>query len=603
MGFTDNGAEAPTQKGSAGPGSGGACPGVKTSVDGGIRTRADDPWEAYHEAAREADRRSRAADAALRAAAYRHARAAEHKHPRASAKKPAKGRAKHDRDAGGASETRFKFPGKSFFLPLIIIIGGIALILMMVNAGGAGVGSIFSGTMGTVDADGNITEFAISEFITNPEWGIPFLRASTISDILDIAAYAEISNGGSFHIVRLYVAGSDEPVELTTDAIDREFIGVFPLAEIIQPIFNAVILMDYDLQPTHSQAVDLLYEMYSELFSISGEATAEWCGHSVYDGTGTELQQCAACSAIHAVTSGVNACPNIISGFHPLFVCNPSMNGCCRYRCGGHGHTETCPTDPVTGALICTSPHTCTRANSVTNPCPFRFFSACNGYRHCGGHDVLSIYVRGDGLPVLMRKYFTDPINALLAISPRSEDEEMRLQNLISFEELTLELINLADFGFGFRSASWAEVEQAMVNFLPSSRPGKWAVVERARYYLGATRGDLGVNFEWCAWFVNKCFVESGLKPMYGSSANDNRCTIRMEYAKSLGRWVDAPYYDLAPGDVIFFRGESAATSGHVEIVIGRDAEYVYTIGRRGDKVGIRVIALDHPYIKGYEIF
>jgi len=202
-----------------------------------------------------------------------------------------------------------------------------------------------------------------------------------------------------------------------------------------------------------------------------------------------------------------------------------------------------------------------------------------------------------------MHEYFTKPINELLSNNRRSEKEEAQLQELISFQEIAQEMIKLQGTGLGFGSASWQEVEAAMAGFIPGTRTGNWSIVERARIYLGVTREQLGVTFEWCAWFVNKIYTEAGLKTLYGSAFNDNRCTFRMLYAIAVGRWVDAPYYDLAPGDVIFYQGDSSITSGHIEIVIGRDEEKVYTIGRRGDMVGIRVIDLDHTYIKGYEIF
>ena len=69
----------------------------------------------------------------------------------------------------------------------------------------------------------------------------------------------------------------------------------------------------------------------------------------------------------------------------------------------------------------------------------------------------------------------------------------------------------------------------------------------------------------------------------------------------SHGQWGARGYENIAPGDAIFFDWDLDGSADHVGLVIGRDANRVYTVeGNSGDACKIKSYPLDYACIKGY---
>jgi len=86
------------------------------------------------------------------------------------------------------------------------------------------------------------------------------------------------------------------------------------LADIIHPIFNIVLLMDFELEPTETEALDLLQSLFDRLFHLNLAAHTEYCGQDIGTGEGT-VDFCS-CGHIHAHID----CPNSINGVHGSFT-------------------------------------------------------------------------------------------------------------------------------------------------------------------------------------------------------------------------------------------------------------------------------------------
>lgn len=109
-------------------------------------------------------------------------------------------------------------------------------------------------------------------------------------------------------------------------------------------------------------------------------------------------------------------------------------------------------------------------------------------------------------------------------------------------------------------------------------------------------------GFAWCDMFVDWCFVTAfGLadalrllcQPTGSAGAG---CTYSLQYYRNAGRYFTSPKI----GDQIFF-GTSVGNSTHTGIVVGVDAQHVYTIeGNTSDQVARRTYALHAGTIVGY---
>lgn len=378
------------------------------------------------------------------------------------------------------------------------------------------------------------------------------------------------------------------------------------LANMIQPVFNAVVLMDYDLEPTEGEAKALLKDIFNTLFRITSTTSTEYCGQSIETGEGTVNRH--SCGEIHALLT----CPNASSGKHNKYTCPD----CCYKVCPGHEKRAdyVVPTKEVDNWIASHKQFTVvsksTKGDKTTitvkwiesdNGCQ----DACNGYRNCNGHSVISYTLNMEGAYALTSKYFLDPINELSNIPDRTEEQEKKLQDLKGFYEIYQEYMKLVstDFGGGIGMDDLSGVD-----FINGSRPSGQKVIDLALSQVGQQGGEpywrhMGFNsrVEWCACFVDWCMRNSGIGDSYPTTSNNAYCPTLVDWFRNNGRWGNNGYTDLVAGDAIFFDWDGDGVSDHIGLVIGRDGSTVYTVeGNSGDAVAMNSYPLGSSVILGY---
>ena len=464
-----------------------------------------------------------------------------------------------------------KAVGQKVVVPIILVVVIVSVMMSLLAAPTVTIGSIFSGLFDMDNGDGTYSETNIRAFITDPTNGIPAMRSHYISELYQYIQSNLESNGGTYDYVRFKTNMQEGVVDSSLAGISGAFYTEDELANIIQPIFNAVILKDYDLAPTKEEAIQVLSEIFEKLFRREEVATVEWCGQSLVDGSGTPVTH--TCGAIHALGD----CPNPIAGIHSSYTC-PT---CCYYYCPGHTETDS-------------NGHTHTRYCSGCK-------HACSGYIYCGGHDILTVTLNMDGLHQLLYEYFEQPIDQLSNKTDRTIEEERRLSQLKDSYEICLEYIKqiTEEYGGGLTMGDLSNV--IWVN---GSRVGNQALVDLALSQVGQIGGQpywswygFSSRVEWCACFVSWCMARSGHNEVKYSSCQNGG----VPYFKQAGRWAEGGYTDLVAGDVIFFDWNGNGRAQHTGIVIGTDGEYVYTVeGNSGDACCTRKYRIDDSCILGY---
>lgn len=503
-----------------------------------------------------------------------------------------------------------KFVGSKAIVPIILIAVVVSLIMSIFAAPTAAVGGIFSGLFDTDNEDGTCTETDVRAFITDPTDGIPAKRTAYINDLYDYIQDQLEANGGSYDYVRFKTNTKDTVIEPTVAGITSVFYTEEELANIIQPIFNAIILKDYELAPTDREAKQVLTEIFDKLFRRTESATIEYCGQSAVDGSGTATTH--TCGSVHAADD----CPNPITGTHTSYTCST----CCYYYCNGHkgslncgesehSHSDSCYTI-VKGVRTRTcgqSEHSHSEWHSAsdsgcysTTYCSGCIF-ACNGYTYCGGHDVLTVTLNMDGLYQLLYEYFEQPIDVLANKTNRTEEEDRELANLKDYYEICLEYIRQVsqDYGGGLTMEDLSGVAWAN-----GSRVGNQAIIDLALSQVGQVGGQpywswygFSSRVEWCACFVSWCMNQVGHSEVKYASCQYGG----VPYFNDAGRWASGGYTDLVAGDVIFFDWDGDGTADHTGLVIGTDGTSVYTVeGNSGDACKTKNYALNSSVILGY---
>ena len=463
-----------------------------------------------------------------------------------------------------------KVLGRKIIIPIILICILIVIINDVITTPTIAISSLFSGSFGT--SEGN--EYEISQYLNDPNNGIPSLREAYINDL----ASEMQSSLSTYNIVRFYAntAGSSE-VSPTAEGIRSIFPTSEQISSIIQPIFNAVILMDYDLEPTENEAKQLVEELFNTLFIVQKEATTEMCGQDLLTGEGTSVTH--GCGSVHAYLN----CPNKVESNHTSYTCSD----CCDYTCPGHQYTcveENCP--------------------GHTNYCSGCEF-ICNGYSNCGGHSVLTYKLNIDGVYKLLDKYFTQPIDQLANITGRTQEEEVKLQNLKDYYEICLEYISQSTVYIG---GGMTMEDLSGVEFINGSRNQGQTVVDLALTQVGQSGGEpywrfLGFSSRvaWCACFVNWVMRNSPQGNSYPTTSNNAYCPTLATWFQENGRWGNRDFLDLVAGDAIFFDWENDGITDHIGIVIGRDATTIYTVeGNSGDAVRLNSYPIGSLKIYGY---
>lgn len=447
--------------------------------------------------------------------------------------------------------------GVKILLPLLILGTIIFAIIFFISGPVSTLMSIFSGTFSSTEDEVSYTDYDVREFLSDTEEGVPALREKYINNLVNELNGYLVENGGSYHYVRIYKGEDEEKtIDCTYEAINSSFYSAEQMMNIIQPIFNATIAMDYELSPTETQAKERMEEIFNSLFSHEMTSTVEYCGQ-LEDGL---VPTCVECGKTHA---DISSCPNMITGIHGSYTC-PS---CCYLVINEDGDEE----------------HT------------------CNGYHYCGGHQILIVKLNMDGVHGLLQKYFLDPIEKLSNKEERTKEEEEKLQEYKDFYDICLELIKEVGLAYG---GGMSIEDLAGIEWVFGSRAGNQAIIDIALAQVGQMGGQpywswygFEKRVEWCACFVSWCLNQSGYsEPRFASCHYQG-----VPYFKSRGLWEPGGFTDLAPGDVIFFDWECDGISDHVGLVIGRDESYVYTVeGNSGDVCRVKAYSLDSSVIYGY---
>ncbi len=466
-----------------------------------------------------------------------------------------------------------KAVGNKVVVPIVLIAVGTSAAMSILSAPVGAISGIFSGLFDKDNGDGTYTETDIRAFITDSQDGIPAKREEYIDDLVSYLDSKWKSNGGEYDYVRLKTNQSDEVIEPTRGEINAAFYSVDDLSNMIQPIFNAVILQKYDLAPTDKEAKDTVTEIFNKLFKQTEAVTIEQCGQNAKDGKGTPDPPCSSCGQIHARPN----CPNHNEGNHSSHTCE----SCCYKTCSGHTSTDA---DGKESTYKCGG---CTHA--------------CKGYDYCGGHKVITVTLNMDGLYQLLNEYFEDPINRLSSIPNRTEEQELELSKLKDSYEICLELIKQVtkEFGGGLTAEDFSGVK-----WINGERNGNQEIIDIALGQVGQVGGQpywswYGYNsrVEWCACFVSWCMNEAGHGEVRYSACQAGG----IPYFSSIGQYALGGYKDLVAGDVIFFDWNNDGRAQHTGLVIGTDGEYVYTVeGNSGDVCKAAKYRLDSSVILGY---
>ena len=171
--------------------------------------------------------------------------------------------------------------GTKIIFPVILIAVVLSGIMGLFSAPTVSVSGIFGGTFDTKNADGTYTETDIRDYLTNV---ITPKRNEYASDLYD---YMQ-SQLESYEFVyfRTNEMNPSEFIIPSIQGIKSKMYNEEELANIIQPIFNALILKDYHLSATEAQSKAAFEEIFDSLFRITEEAFIEYCtdddceGHS-----------------------------------------------------------------------------------------------------------------------------------------------------------------------------------------------------------------------------------------------------------------------------------------------------------------------------------
>lgn len=457
-----------------------------------------------------------------------------------------------------------KMLGKKAIVPLIIVVlvvmGFNSAIMVPVTA----VSSIFSSMFSTKDTQ---TDYDVREYLNTI---VPGLSTNFQQDLANQMS----QSWNSYNIVRFYSnTGSRDVVEPTLAGVTSVFPTIDELLNMIQPVFNAVVLMDYELEPTEAEAQALTEDIFSRLFTITTVTSTEYCGQDLKTGEGTPLAA-HSCGSIHALSD----CPNKVTGTHSSYTCDD----CCYWYCDGHDDGEG-GTDYCGGCE-----------------------HACSGYTYCGSHSVIAYTLSVDGIYRLEAEYFLDPIEELSNKLSRTKDEETKLQELKDYHEIFQEIMSQVSINYG---GGLTMADLSGVQFINGTRVSNQAVIDLALSQVGQAGGQpywsyygFSSRVEWCACFVHWSMRNTpSASSKYPTTANNAYCQTVANNFTSIGQWGDRNYTNLVAGDTIFFDWQGDGHTDHIGLVIGTDGTNVYTVeGNSGDAVKVKSYPVGSSVIYGY---
>lgn len=460
--------------------------------------------------------------------------------------------------------------GSKVIIPLLIVVLVVMAFNGIVMVPVTAVSSIFSSMFSTRDTK---TDYDVRDYLNTI---VPGLSTDFQQDLANQMQASQ----STYNIVRFHAnTGSGEVVEPTLAGVTSVFPTIDEILNMIQPIFNAVVLMQYELEPTEAEAQALTEEIFSKLFTVTTATSIEYCGQDIETGEGTP-NAAHSCGSIHALSD----CPNPVTGTHSSYTCSD----CCYYYCPGHDYT-------------CSDPD-CSGHTSYCGGCEHD----CNGYTYCGSHSVIGYTLSVDGIYRLEAEYFLDPIEQLSNIPNRTEDEETRLQELKDYHEIFLEMMSQVSINYG---GGMTMADLSGVVFIDGTRNSCQAVIDLALSQVGQTGGQpywsyygFSSRVEWCACFVHWCMRNTpSASGSYPQTSNNAYCQTIANNFMSIGQWGNRGYTDLVAGDTIFFDWQGDGHTDHIGLVIGTDGTNVYTVeGNSGDAVKVKSYPINSSVIYGY---
>lgn len=460
--------------------------------------------------------------------------------------------------------------GAKFVLPVILLAFFFVAIFNIITASVAGIAAIFGNVFSIFDdSTGTYTDYEVKDFVKEAIISKRTEYADKIAEIRN----NNLAPAGRYHYIRLFTDNNNTPIDIrymNSDIYDYIYTED-EFAYMIEPIFNTIVLAKYGLEPTREQADAIVDEICDLLMEIkTEELPTEYChdGEVHYD-----------CGEIMADAA---TCPNYIHGYHYVYTCSL----CCWVQ----GHTEW-------------------EYDDVNNEYYEVYWEIdeCNGYYHCGGHEVLGVYQTPavDGMYELLIKYFLKPIDKLFDKSARTDAEEEELQSLIDNYDLCLVYMENVQEHYGINTGS---PDISDVVFLPGTRPGNAGMVSVAKMQVGKSANSIYWSWqgiaereEWSASFVSWAahsngYITSGVFPNFSSIESG------MNWFKNNSLWQKRKDYSTpVAGDIIFISWAGNNTADRCGVVMGNDGEFVYVIeGNNGDYCRIRSYSLKSSMIIGY---
>jgi hypothetical protein len=492
-------------------------------------------------------------------------------------------------------------------LPLLLVL---TIIVMAAGAGAGAAGSISAIFGGSFNFAGQTEDTDAMEYLKAE---IDKRRGK----FAELAAYAAISDlSGRVHFVRFFMkehrdtpfyeasrpvfpeeAEPEEIAEITSAKkaeIKEQILSGIPsaeaLAKLFYPVFQTVILRDYNLEPTEEQLQALLDNMWNITVSRRTEGMpTEWCkgyGHTRVPEDDPEEPEF---DDNPDITSPLGGVPDWATRNRQIHCNVIHASGFCpNWREGDHGEYYICPG------------HCCYEYVVRHDDGSREIIRECGGYTQCLGHRVEGVVVSVEGFYALLNTYFYQPIENLSA--SENPDDQIKLADLQDYLEICLEQLNIM---YDVTGAEGGNVDLSTVAFIDGDRAGNTEIVNRALAFVGQAGGQpfwsyMGYSscVEWCACFVSFVAGQTGYSP--DKIPRTASTKEGAKWFKDRGEWQSGGF-SPSPGDIIFFDWNGDGAPNHVGIVVGTDGAMVYTIeGNSGDVVRTRAYPVGGGIILGY---
>ena len=493
-----------------------------------------------------------------------------------------KGVAKAGHSVVTAAVDTLKALGQKMIIPLLMVLLVIALASTIINSVAGAVTAILSPFI----SDDSGEEIDETQLITQE---ITEKRAGLINELKETYQDNLVDNGGFYHSVRFFNAFNDTDIEFTDSNISTSIYTVKDYVEAIQPIFHTIIICEYDGEASKGEMKSLITEMWNTLNVIkTEEMPTEYCGMNIAE-DGSVIPVYDADGLVHADPA---SCPNhsYASQYHAdiddgiaafcdswYFLCEGHQGTCTHhcdnncaftYICGGRSlthlfHTESCKqyycghshsSWSSASSPGCYSTNYCNGRNPMAAGCSNSTrHKHCAGYYECYGHRILALSVSLNSFGDLMNKYFLDEINSLEA-KTRTEEEELRLNNLHDSYDVCLAYLSVLEEEYGYGSSS--EIVNLDGVTLTSLTDYACSFIGNP-YIWGGNDPNTGAD---CSGFVKYVFAHFGVAM--------NR-TAHQQVVQ--GTLVDG-IANAQPGDLIFW-SENGTDDGvyHVAIYLGNN--------------------------------